>query len=543
MAGRGTTSTGDGQDCWDYVIVGGGSAGCVLANRLSADPQTRVLLVEAGGWDWSPRIHVPALLLTGVDKFNWQYKGKPDATRAGVEDIWPAGKVIGGGSSINGMMYVRGNPRDFDHWAELGCPGWNYESVLPCFRDIEHFHGPASPERGAAGEQHVSMFNVPHPLTDAFVAAAGTCGFPLNADYNGAGQEGASYVQVSQKRGRRSSAARAFLMPVRHRQNLTVLTGAVAGRVVIEDGRARGVELRHKGRVRTVAARREVILTAGALASPGLLMRSGIGPARHLTERGIAPRIDRAEVGANLQEHPCVMMTCRTDIPTLNSEYTLAGKLRHGFNWLLTGNGYASAAVGAAQLFGNVCHERDWADAQIIFSPFGYAPDEDKGEYMIAPYPAATIIPCLMNPESRGTVRLSTADAAAPPLIDHELLPDRDLERLVRLARQAQAIYRAPPFAAHVVTDTAPAPEADDTEWRDFVRANAFMGYHPCGTCRMGEDEGAVVDSRLRVRGIAGLRVADASIMPRITTGNTNAPVLMIAEKASRMILHDARQE
>ncbi|MGE4410665.1 MAG: GMC family oxidoreductase [Sphingobium sp.] len=530
-----------GRRSWDYVIVGGGSAGCVLANRLSANPAVRVLLVEAGGWDWSPHIHVPALLLTGVDKFNWQYPGKADPTRGGAQDIWPAGKVIGGGSSINGMMYVRGNPRDFDHWAELGCEGWEYENLLSCFRSIEHFHGPLSPERGESGEQHVSMFNVPHPLTDAFIEAAGQCGFPFNPDYNGARQEGAAHVQVSQKRGRRSSAARAFLAPVRRRRNLSILTGATARRIVIANGRATGVELRHKGRLRTVSARREVILAAGALASPGLLMRSGIGPTSHLADHGIAPVVDRPEVGANLQEHPCVMMTCRTDIPTLNSDYTLGGKIRHGLNWLLTGNGYASAAVGAAQVFANIRHERDWADAQIIFSPFGYAPDEEKGEYQIAPYPAVTIIPCLMNPESRGTVRLSSAEADAPPVIDHELVPDADLARLIPLARQAQAIYRAPAFAAHVVTDTAPDADADEEAWREFVRGNAFMGYHPCGTCRMGADDGAVVDARLRVRGVAGLRVADASVMPRITTGNTNAPVLMIAEKASRMILDDAR--
>lgn len=530
-----------GQQFWDYVIVGGGSAGCVLANRLSANPEASVLLVEAGGWDWSPHIHVPALLLTGVDKFNWQYSGKADPTRGGAEDIWPAGKVIGGGSSINGMMYVRGNPRDFDHWEELGCEGWGYKNVLPCFRAIEHFHGVLSPERGEDGEQHVSMFNVPHPLTDSFIEAAGQCGFQFNPDYNGAQQEGAAYVQVSQKRGRRSSAARAFLAPARNRRNLTILTGATARRIVIANGRASGVELHRKGRVETVSAHREVILAAGALASPGLLMRSGVGPAAHLVEHGITPLIDNVEVGANLQEHPCVMMTCQTDIPTLNSEYTLGGKIRHGFNWLFSGNGYASAAVGAAQVFANIRHERDWADAQIIFSPFGYAPDEEKGEYMIAPYPAVTIIPCLMNPESRGTVRLSSADADAPPVIDHELVPDADLVRLLPIARQAQAIYRAPAFASHIVTDSAPSPDADDAAWREFIRGNAFMGYHPCGTCRMGTDNKSVVDSRLRVRGVVGLRVVDASIMPRITTGNTNAPVLMIAEKAARMILDDAR--
>lgn len=528
------------QNIWDYVIVGGGSAGCVLANRLSADPAVSVLLVEAGGWDWSPHIHVPALLLTGVDKFNWQYLGKEDSTRGGVREVWPAGKVIGGGSSINGMMYVRGNPRDFDHWAELGCDSWDYESVLSCFREIEHFHGPATPERGVSGEQHVSMFNVPHELTDAFIAAAGECGFPFNPDYNSRDQAGASYVQVSQKRGRRNSAARAFLGSARFRSNLTIFTHTVAKCITMENARTTGVQLQRRGRVWNVSARREVIVAAGALASPTLLMRSGIGPAEHLSEFGIRPLVDSGEVGANLQEHPCVMMTCRTDVPTLNSEYTLAGKIRHGLNWLFTGNGYASAAVGAAHVFGNICADRNWPDTQIIFSPFGYASDQENGEYMIAPYPAVTVIPCLLNPESRGTIRLASASSDTLPSIEHELLPDADLKRLISLARQAQAIYRSPAFGHHVVTDSAPSPEADDRQWGEFIRSSAFMGYHPCGTCRMGADKDSVVDPRLRVRGVAGLRVADASIMPRITSGNTNAPVLMIAEKASRMILEDA---
>lgn len=526
------------NDQFDYIIVGGGSAGCVLAGRLSEAADRRVLLLEAGGGDGSLHIQVPALLLTGVDKFNWRYQAEPDETRDGAADIWPAGKVLGGGSSINGMMFVRGNPADYDGWAALGCEGWDYQSVLPAFRSMENYEGPASPWRGRGGPQNVAPFNVSHPLTEAFIRAAQACGLPFNPDSNGERQDGVGHVQVSQRRGRRANTAAAFLAGARRRPNLTVRTGAMVERVVIENGRAVGVEAWLNGRRVRIDARREVIVAAGAIGSPKLLMLSGVGPAAELAERGVRVVLDQPEVGRNLQEHPCVMMPARVNVPTLNSDYHLLGKLWHGLQWLLRGKGYATAAVGAAQAFAQLGGARSWPDFQIIFSPFGYAPDEANGEYMIAPYPAITIIPCLMNPASRGRVRLASADPAAAPEISHNLLDARDLPRLVDGARLAKRIYEAEALRPYVVADEAPPSGADDATWSDFVRGHAFMGYHACGTCRMGGPD-AVLDPKLRVRGLRGLRVVDASVMPTITTGNTNAPVIMIAERAAQMILNE----
>jgi choline dehydrogenase len=527
------------MDGWDYVIVGGGSAGCVLANRLSADPGVRVLLVEAGGPDRSPYIHVPAGIIRAVGNpaLDWCHRAEPDPSRFGKVDLWPAGKTLGGSSSINGMLFVRGAREDFDAWAALGCAGWGYADVLPCFKRLERSEVGSSEERGKSGPMHDSKLRATHPLGRVFLQAAEECGLVRNSDYNGALQEGASEPQVTQRHGRRWSSARAFLHPVLRRPNLRVETGSFCRRLLIEQGRCVGIEVQRGGETIRHGAKAEVIVAAGTLGSPKLLMLSGIGPGEALRALGIRVVADRAEVGANLREHPNSLVCADVNVRTYNVEMSSPRIVAHLASWLLFGRGPATSPYPHGLAFLRSTPEETSPDVQMLFGPFAFAFDE-RG---IVPYtaPAVSLVVNTCRPVARGRIRLRSADPAAPPVIEHALLgEEEDLRRQIVACRFARRILESEAFRPYVLREFLPGSRVQtDEQWEEHVRRTTFLGYHPVGTCRMGADAGSVVTHALEVRGIAGLRVADASIMPRHIAANTNAAVLMIAEKAADLVL------
>ncbi len=524
-------------ETFDYIIVGAGSAGCVLANRLSADPGVRVLLLEAGGRDDSFLIRMPAGIgrLTTPD-VNWLYETVPQTQMAGRRMFWPRGKTLGGSSSINAMVYIRGQPEDYDHWRDLGNPGWGYEQVLTYFRRSENNEAIAGDLHGRGGPLNVCERRYTNPLSRVFVEAAVAAGLRRNSDFNGREQSGAGLYQVTQRGGRRCSAATAYLRPVLHRPNLTVITGALAQRILLHGQRAAGVAYAHEGASRQIRAEREVLISAGAINSPQLLLLSGIGPARDLQPLGIAVRHDLPGVGKNLQDHLDinVIHACSEPI-TLDRSATGLGALKAALQFAVLGTGPGVSNIAEAGAFLQSGPDAATPDVQLHFIP-AYVVDHGRRKM---PGAGMTLHVCYLRPGSRGEIRLRSADPADPPLIDPRYLSvAADLTPLIAGVRRAREIYAQAPFRRYLGAEVFPGTNRrSDAELGEFIRGAAETEYHPVGTCRMGEDAQAVVDPQLRVRGIDALRVVDASIMPTLISGNTNAPTIMIAEKAVDMIL------
>jgi len=531
--------TGD----YDYIIVGAGSAGCVLANRLSADGRHKVLLLEAGPADRNPWIHIPlgyARLFTNP-RANWMYETEPEPELDGRRIFQPRGKVLGGSSSINGLIYIRGQREDFDLWRQLGNPGWSWEDVLPYFLRAEDNENGADDYHGAGGPLAVANQRFKHKLGDAFIAAGVATGLPENRDFNGASQEGIGYYNTTSRNGVRCSTATAYLKPARSRQNLRVETEAHVERILFDQNRACGVEYRRAGATQRASANGEIILCGGAINSPQVLELSGIGDAERLSANNIPIVCDRPMVGENLQDHYQVRLVLEArGVGTINDQYNnILRRVGMGADYLFRRRGALAISAGFVGVFFKTRPELATPDIQVHFVPFS----ADKMGQALHRFSGFSASICQLRPESRGSIHIASPDPLTHPAIKvNYLSTEADRQTNVEGLKRLRAIMQAAPMRPYLAREVEPGPEvASDDELLAYCRRSGTTIYHPVSTCAMGPEESAVVTPDLKVRGVDGLRVADGSVMPRLISGNTNAAIIMIAERASDMILADSR--